>query len=178
MNVYLLRHPMPDIPKGVCYGRLDVPLAPGWESLISSKSLPAEIPDLVFSSPAQRCHRVARHLHEFHGWPEAQLEPLLQELDFGEWEGRPWEEIARSELDPWGADFVNVSAGGGESYLALSERCRTWMKQISKMEAETVFAITHAGFIRAFLSLCQDISLDKSFHFEIEYLGLVQVNLY
>ena len=123
MRIALIRHPAPLIEPGICYGRLDVGVAPGAEAQIGEI---AANPDLhgatcVWSSPSRRCRGLAGAIAQALGVPLT-IDPRLQELDFGAWEGRPWDAIARADLDRWAASPLTFAPPGGESGAALIAR--------------------------------------------------------
>lgn len=85
--------------------------------------------------------------------PDAyRLDPVLQELTFGSWEGLTWPEV--EALDPDGArarerDKWNFTPPAGESYAALAERVRPWLAA----RRGDCFVASHGGVARAFLYL-------------------------
>jgi alpha-ribazole phosphatase len=107
---------------------------------------------MIFTSPASRCLDLAREL-------AAPREPIiveeLREMDFGAWEGLPWESVPRIELDAWAADAWTYRAGGGESAAMVAARWRRWAARVTVQTAEhslPVIAVTHAGVIRVALA--------------------------
>ncbi|MCB1939077.1 MAG: histidine phosphatase family protein, partial [Rhodocyclaceae bacterium] len=88
MELFLIRHPEPDVPEGTCYGRSDIGLAEdaGVAAARLRGILPAGIP--VYTSPLLRCRSVAEHLS-----PAPAVDARLAEMHFGEWEMRRWDEI-------------------------------------------------------------------------------------
>ncbi len=116
MILHLIRHPKPRIANGICYGRLDL-LAEN-SAVVADKlqlELPAGLP--LWSSPLLRCRELAECLH-----PQPMFDERLAEMNFGEWEGRPWDDIPRAQLDAWAADVAGYIPPGGESALALQHR--------------------------------------------------------
>ncbi|CDS51378.1 Alpha-ribazole-5'-phosphate phosphatase [Polaromonas sp. CG9_12] len=72
----------------------------------------------------------------------------LQEMDFGQWEGRAWRDIDRSELEAWTGDFAQYAVGGdGESVTAFMARVGAAFDALP--DQGTALWITHAGVIRA-----------------------------
>jgi len=143
LTLYLVRHPRPLIAPGVCYGQLDVEAedpAPIVARL--RRELPAGLP--VWSSPLQRCRTLAEALQ-----PAPRLDARLMELDFGAWEGRPWDDIARAELDAWAADIDGYAPPGGEAPRQLQRRVLAFVEELS---AGLHLLVTHAGVIRALLA--------------------------
>ena len=161
MDIVLIRHPAPEIAAGVCYGRLDVParqpcMPPVVQLDARLQALLADVtdgqwPTRWYSSPAQRCHTLARQLTT----DDIVLEPALQELDFGAWEGQAWEDVARAELDAWAADVMGYCAHGGESAAAMRQRVARWADGLASGlhgDGAVLAAVTHAGVIRQLAS--------------------------
>lgn len=143
MILHLIRHPKPIVEPGICYGRLDISaenVAAVAERL--QTELPPGLP--VWSSPLRRCRQLAECLHA-----QPVFDERLVEMDFGAWEGRPWAEISRAELDAWAADVAAYAPPGGESPRALQRRALDFVASLSVPEAVIV---THAGVIRTLLA--------------------------
>lgn len=143
MILHLIRHPKPVIAAGICYGRLDVAAenaAAAAEQLRAT--LPAGLP--VWSSPLRRCRQLAELLH-----PAPGIDPRLQEMDFGAWEGQSWDTIPRAELDAWAADVTGYAPPGGESPRALQRRALAF---VGELAVPAAVLVTHAGVIRTLLA--------------------------
>jgi alpha-ribazole phosphatase len=77
-----------------------------------------------------------------------ETDPRLQEMDFGQWEGRAWQDIAPAELQAWTDDFANYAAGrDGESVSQVMARVASAFDELQG-PADTLW-ITHAGVMRA-----------------------------
>ncbi|AXS78699.1 alpha-ribazole phosphatase family protein [Dechloromonas sp. HYN0024] len=143
MILHLIRHPKPMIEAGICYGRSDLPAAIESADLARLRTeLPPGLP--VWSSPLQRCRVLSDQLHA-----QPIIDDRLAEMNFGHWEGRPWDEIPRSQLDAWAADIANYAPPGGESPTALQQRALAFVAGLTVPEAVMV---THAGVIRMLLA--------------------------
>ena len=57
-----LRHPRPDVQPGICYGRLDLELAPGSDAEIGAALAATGPVSAVLASPARRCWALAEAL--------------------------------------------------------------------------------------------------------------------
>ena len=139
-----LRHPRPQVAPGICYGRLEVPEGPRAAAEIAAALARIRRVRAVRASPAARCQRLAERIATRDGCPLA-LDPRLAELDFGAWEGRPWEDIDRAESDPWSADPWRVAPPGGETFASLHARVAAALEDFGEGTA----VVTHAGVIRA-----------------------------
>jgi alpha-ribazole phosphatase len=117
LRLYLIRHPAPAVAPGVCYGRLDVPTATDPES--DAERLHKVLPplDALYSSPLQRCRCLAELLH-----PAPIFDARLQEMHFGNWEGQPWENVPRPELDAWARQVFDFTPPDGESARQMAGR--------------------------------------------------------
>lgn len=142
MQVFLIRHPRPVIEAGICYGRLDVDCD---DPRTVADELRSRLPDGVplFSSPLQRALKLARELS-----PAVRVDRRLSEIDFGAWEGRRWDDIARGEIDAWAADVLSFAPPGGESVAALQARVLDFA---ASLDHESVAIVTHAGVMRVLL---------------------------
>lgn len=141
MQVFLIRHPKPVIEAGICYGRLDVDAhAPHDVARDIRPLLPADIP--VYTSPLRRARQLAEALH-----PSPVIDARLSEIDFGDWEGRAWNDIERDALDAWAADVIGFTPPGGESVARLQARVLDFAASLAPQPA--VALVAHAGVLRA-----------------------------
>ncbi|MEL6478700.1 MAG: alpha-ribazole phosphatase family protein [Pseudomonadota bacterium] len=159
-----LRHPKPRIAPGICYGRLDVGLTESAAAEIAGavKRLPP-VAHLV-TSPAQRCTRLAEAIATAHGVEAIPL-AALAELDFGTWEGEPWDSISRTESDLWAADPWHIAPPGGETFAQLHARVS---ETLAALPAQAVI-VTHAGVIRAARMILTGARFDHVFAEKIPY---------
>lgn len=146
MNAVLIRHTHVIAPGGVCFGRTDVPLADTFASdaAMVRARLPW-VPSAVWSSPAQRCLALAECLA-----PDAvRIDPRLQELNFGAWEGRRWDEFRDAESEAWALDPWNRRPPGGETAEELWARVGAVRADVLACAEARLAIVTHAGVIRA-----------------------------
>jgi len=81
----------------------------------------------------------------------ATVDKRLAEMDFGEWEGIPWVDIPRLQLDEWAEDFMYARPHGGENVATLLARTNAAIDDYRRLGKSTII-VTHAGVIRAALS--------------------------
>ena len=143
MQVFLIRHPAPDIAPGVCYGQLDVPAL---DTAATAAALRTQIaPGLpLVSSPLRRCRALAEALH-----PAPRFDDRLKEVHFGEWEGRLWDDIDRTALDAWAANLLHHAPPGGESAAMLQARVVACLDELADEGRSACIVVTHAGVMRA-----------------------------
>lgn len=162
MRLYLIRHPRPLIAAGVCYGQLDIAAEnPALAAATLRPQVPAGLP--LWTSPLRRCHDLARALAAEAGGTAGEgvslrLDPRLAEINFGLWEGRPWDAIPRGEIDAWAADVGGYAPPGGESPRQLQARVLEFFNALP--DRDTV-VVTHAGVIRSLLAADQGLPPER-----------------
>ena len=175
-TLYLVRHTTPKIEHGICYGRLDIPVAENFAA--EAEQVRTWLPpvDLVITSPLQRCQRLAEHIALHQGRP-IQTEARLQEMHFGDWEGRAWNDIARDEIDAWAADILRHAPPHGESALQLMQRVASCMQDIASLPQQRIAIVAHGGSIRAVLAQLADVPLADTLDWQIEFGGVLAVRI-
>ncbi|MFC7456447.1 histidine phosphatase family protein [Brachybacterium sp. GCM10030267] len=107
--------------------------------------LPDMVWDVVVSSPLQRAEHTARIIAADHGIPFGGTEAKLVEIDWGEAEGRPVEEM--QELYP------DRSFPGREDYQAVADRGYDALEALEeRFPGQKVLVVAHGTLIRFLLS--------------------------
>jgi alpha-ribazole phosphatase len=166
MDIYLIRHTRTATETGLCYGRTDVDLSPCFSDDMAV--LQQKLPELsggcaVFSSPLTRCMQLAETLSV-----NVTADDRLLELNFGQWEGRRFDEIESDSLRQWTGNFVEIAPPGGESFTDLVERIGDFWQELLQRPYEQVLIVTHAGAIRALLARVLDLPLANAFQLRID----------
>ena len=159
MKLWLVRHAQPLVDAGICYGRLDM-AADADASAECARQLAALLPAgiRVTTSPLQRCEQLAHVLYVQRPDLAYKTDARLQEMDFGQWEGRAWQAIAPNELEAWTSNFANYSVGhDGENVAAFMARVASAFDALQGQGGADAVWITHAGVIRAVELLAQGV---------------------
>ena len=96
-----IRH-APTVADGLCVGQHDVPTTIAHDDAAERMRLALDASreradvDRVWSSTLSRCREPAARLARALGVPHM-IDPRLLELDYGVWEGRAWDTIARED---------------------------------------------------------------------------------
>ena len=149
MTLWLVRHAQPLVATGVCYGASDI-AADAFATQKAALALAQVLPHgvSVISSPLQRCEQLTFVLRGLRLDLTYKTDARLKEMDFGQWEGQPWESIPRIELDAWTAAFATWCCGGAECVDDFMRRVgAAWDDALAANQP--VVWITHAGVIRA-----------------------------
>jgi alpha-ribazole phosphatase len=151
MRLTLVRHPAPLVAAGLCYGISDVPADPAALSAALATlahALPHSAGMRIYSSPLRRCTALSTALAAQLEMPPPRLDSRLVEMDFGAWELRPWDRIARAEIDAWAADLAHYAPGGGETVLQVATRVALFLDALRRARVADAIVVCHAGTIR------------------------------
>ena len=181
-RLILVRHAEPEEDaRGRCYGSLDVGLsAAGREHAERLAAALAGLgPVAVHTSPRRRARETAEPIGAACG-----LEPVvdrdLREIDFGDFEGRTYEEIERSEPElfrVWMETPTLVCFPGGESYADLKARAaRAIERARAAHPGGPVVVVSHGGPIRAALAAWLDLPDEAIFRLDQRYCGITLVD--
>lgn len=175
MKVYLIRHTSVDVEPGVCYGQSDVALRDTFpaEAAEVVSNLDGIRFDKVFTSPLSRCTRLA----EYAGYPDAERDDRLKELNFGKWEMKRFDDIDDPKLQEWYADYFYVTPTGGESAEMQHTRVKSFFSELAKQDYDTVAVFTHGGVIMQVMLMLGMVDIPTLFSHLPPYGGIVEVVL-
>ncbi len=166
MDIYLIRHTQTAADPGLCYGQSDIALADSFPD--EAENLHDKLPEFdenckVFSSPLGRCLQLAQTFSD-----TVTTDARLQELDFGAWEGKRFDDIDADALQHWMDNFVTAAPPNGENFEDLYRRADSFWQDLLATEAKQVLVITHAGVIRALLARALNLPLANSFQLRVD----------
>ena len=119
--------------------------------------------DAIYSSDLKRTRYMAEVINSYHSL-KINILPELREIDFGDWEGKTYNEIQREWkglLNAWERKPSQIKIPRGESIKDLAERIRSTTKKIvSKYPDQRVAIVTHGGPIRIILMDALGLGLD------------------
>ena len=177
MDLFLIRHPRPLVAEGICYGSTDLALAE--PAAVAAARLRPLLPTdaALHSSPLRRCLELARAIG-----PEAATDARLQELHFGHWEGRAWDDIHRQDpgvLDRWAADTANAAPHGGETAAQVQARALAWVaEQAAAGDGDhALVVVTHSGVLKALFGHWLGLAPADWFRLHFDYAGVSRVQL-
>ncbi len=178
--LHVVRHP-PVLERGICYGQTDL-VAPlsneTYEDLASAlaeatQRAPAEA---VWTSPARRCHRLARRIAREKGLP-LEVDARLAELSFGTWEGRAWKDLEQDRaFVTWMHNWKTEAPPEGESLSELRARVVSWLRVVAPLYP-AAFVIAHAGVIRAFRVLLEGWTWEAALQEPVPHLSPISFKL-
>lgn len=173
-TLYLIRHTTPHIAPGICYGQLDIDVADSFASEANNVLHFLPPLQLVLTSPLLRTRRLAENLAQAQHC-ELRSDARLLEKNFGVWEGKAWDDIARGEIDAWADDFMGYAAQGGESAQQVMQRVQSLLSEVAQLPQKNIALVAHAGSIRAMLALMGEVALADILQWEVGYGAVIGV---
>ncbi|MDK9702324.1 MAG: alpha-ribazole phosphatase [Sulfuritalea sp.] len=172
MQLYLIRHPTPQVAAGICYGRTDLELAEDVAAAAARirTQLPPHLP--VYTSPLQRCRQLADALHS-----APRSDSRLREMNFGTWEMSPWARIQIEALDGWAADPLGYAPPEGESVAQLRDRVNGFLAQMQSEGLQRAALVTHAGVMKIIVGQARAMPAAQWMALRFEYESVVRVDL-
>lgn len=172
MDLYLIRHPQPDVAPGICYGRSDVGLAA--EAAAAARGIRAHLPAgaAVYTSPLRRCRLLAEHLAA-----RPRTDARLQEMHFGDWEMRRWDELERGAFAAWLADLLHFAPPGGESAAQMLRRTLEFVSELQGTAEEAAIVVTHGGVLRVLFAHWLELAPPDWRRLRFDFCGVSKAKL-
>jgi len=147
-RLYYIRHGLSEMNQAGLYaGSTDTPLTnAGRQAALSAGKDAGQLDiDIIIVSPLSRAQETARLFAEAAGLPTSIIttNPLLVERNFGTLEKTPWTlEASRTLLD-------DSLPEGVEPWTTLMLRAEKLVKEVTRLESETILLVGHGGIGRA-----------------------------
>ncbi len=176
IRIFLVRHGAAEGADGIAVGQVDLPLSPAGADSIRrlAASWAGPAPDLLLASDLARAASSAAIFAERWDLP-VEIDERLREMDFGDWDGRPWSEVKEADeafFRRWMDSWWDRPPPGGESFGDVARRAESWLAEILDRPGRTVVAVAHGGTIRTALGHALGMPLERVFHLRLDH-GLV-----
>lgn len=110
--------------------------------------------DAIYASNLKRARVTAEAINRYHNLP-LQIEPLLREIDGGDFEGKSWRQLTElypEEINTWYTNPGDFFPVNGESSRTVYDRMwKAVTGIVQKNMGKTVCAVSHGCAIRNFL---------------------------
>ena len=176
MEIVLIRHTSVDVPQGTCYGQTDVPVKTTFEqeAAETKKNLEPLGPfDKVYCSPLTRCVKLATYC----GYPDAERDNRIKELNFGAWEMQKFDEIKDPRMQKWFDDYLNVPVTDGESFMQLYQRVAAFIDEVRQKPYERVAVFAHGGVLLCAQAYAGVVKLEEAFSALTPYGGVITIKI-
>ena len=170
----LIRHTKPDISPGICYGQTDIGVADSFAAEAEAITEWLSPPELIITSPLLRTRCLAEFLASKYSC-ELRTHAGLMEINFGGWEGRAWNDIARGEIEAWSADILHYTPPHGESAQQLIMRVHKLQQDLALLPQQHIAIVAHGGSMRALLAHAASIPLVHTLNWQIDYGAVISL---
>ncbi|WP_050910804.1 alpha-ribazole phosphatase family protein [Vibrio campbellii] len=153
LNIYLLRHGKVNAAPGL-HGQADLKVDEAEQrKIVQAWQQTGREVEGIISSPLSRCHDLAEILAEQQLLPLS-VEPQLQELDFGDFDGIPFDMLSEhwNKLDAFWKAPAQHTLPNAESLDDFSHRVTCAWSQIINDINDNLLIVTHGGVIRMILA--------------------------
>ena len=176
MKVTLIRHTSVDVPQGTCYGQTDVPVKSSFseEAALVKSNLATYLPfDKVYCSPLTRAVKLASYC----GFPDAQRDVCILELNMGDWEMKSYDDINGPLADIYFKDYFHVPTPNGESFEMQYRRVSHFLDELKQQPYQNVAVFSHGGVLICAQIYAGLIPLEKAFSGLVDYGGIIQIEI-
>jgi alpha-ribazole phosphatase len=180
-NIWIIRHGEPEATaQGLCYGRLDVGLSPEGRQQLErvADQFRHEPLAAIYASPLKRAVESATILERHHSCGIEILEGV-REIDFGDFEGVSYDEIAQSYPEiyrDWMERPTATQFPKGESFGRMRKRVVETAELLRSRHAnQSVALVTHGGVARIMLAEALDISGMNIFRIAQRYAAINRI---
>lgn len=179
LHLDLLRHGETELGGGLRGSLDDALTANGWAQMRAA--VVGQGPwDRLVSSPLQRCALFAQELAARLDLPVS-LEPALQELHFGAWEGQSAAALMETDAEGLGlfwADPYGFTPPQGEPVMQFSERVLGAIAQLHQAYAgQRVLLISHGGVMRLLLAKARGLPREQLLNVEVGHGALFSLQV-
>lgn len=182
-RLFLIRHAEVEARyQNVFGGRIDMDLSPrGHQQACALAAYLDRLPlESVYASPMRRVQQTLAPWQR-NGAPSQVALDDLREVDFGDWTGLAWEDLAdRFGQDAW--QWLSYLEAGqvpnGETGTAFRARIESCLARIARDQSgRHVAVVCHGGVIRMILSILLAIPLPQMVTFAVDYASVTRVAL-
>lgn len=179
LHLDLLRHGETELGGGLRGSLDDALTAKGWAQMRAS--VVGQGPwDRLIGSSLQRCALFAQELGAQLGLPVS-LEPALQELHFGAWEGQSAAALMETDAEGLGlfwADPYAFTPPQGEPVSAFSERVLGAVSRLHQAYAgQRVLLVSHGGVMRLLLARARGMPREQLLNVEVGHGALFSLQV-
>jgi broad specificity phosphatase PhoE len=174
VDLILVRHGDVEAAPGLCLGQTDVPLsASGFGAVQQLAATWTErAPRFLFSSDLKRAQQAAS-IFAARFAIEPLMDARLREVHLGDWDGKRWDEVMRSDAaryEHWANNWVIQEAD-------VIRRTGAWLSSLlaSTQEDDIVLAVAHAGSIRALLCHALGLPAQRAFALRVDHAHVARV---
>ncbi|MBQ7554134.1 MAG: alpha-ribazole phosphatase [Bacteroidaceae bacterium] len=176
MKITLIRHTSVNVPPGICYGQTDVAVKASFpqEATQVNENLEAHRPfDKVYCSPLTRAVKLAT----FCGYPDAEPDKRLLEMNMGDWEMQLYDEIKDPVIDEWYKDYIHTPTPHGESFVMQYQRVSQFLDELRQQPYQRVAIFAHGGVLACAQVYAGQATFATAFTTLVPYGGIIEIEI-
>jgi len=178
-KIVLLRHGETSV-TGKYIGSTDLALSKNGIQQISkaAEKLSTLNFDKIYCSPLKRCMSTSDILLT---GTEANIDPRIREIDFGEWENLSFNEIKTlyvKEVSEWSRNSESFTFPGGENVENFRSRIVSFSETLSTDLWQNILVITHGGVIRHLICIMLNLPTHNYLYFKVNYGKYAVIDLF
>lgn len=184
MKLWLVRHgqTQANVEKRYC-GRSEMPLTA--VGITQAQAVSQKLTDIAFDhffcSELARAQQTAATLLQQRPFSFIR-NPLLNEIDFGDWEMHSAAELSDKypiHYQAWCDDWQHITPPGGESFALFNQRIALFIKQLRSLDSQAnILIVSHQGVLRLLISQLLKLPPALMWHFAIEQGAWSEMQLY
>ncbi|MGY8999141.1 MAG: histidine phosphatase family protein [Rhodospirillales bacterium] len=102
--------------------------------------------------------------------------PGLMEQNFGDWNGKSWNDLKDDKAREFWQNFATQAPPGGESFIHMMDRVSDSIAELSlEYEGRDIVAVTHSGTIRTALAMALNLFAKSALSFHLNNLSLTEI---
>ena len=166
MILDLLRHGEPQGGRLYRGNQDDALTEKGWQQMLDSTQ--GKTWDFIATSPLVRCADFAKYLSETQQTPY-QIFNDLEELGFGDWQGRSANEIGQDVVNQFKDNPIANRPPNAENLVDFQMRVLSVLELIiqNKHQYQSILVVAHAGVIRVIKSYLSQSPIEKMLTIEV-----------
>ncbi|AZO53506.1 MULTISPECIES: histidine phosphatase family protein [unclassified Mesorhizobium] len=131
----------------------------------------------IFCSPRERTQETALPVAIACGIEEIAIRPELDEIDFGPWSGKTFEELnGDAAWRAWNEERQVASTPSGETMLSVQERIVSLMTTVREFHPNRrVALVSHADVIKAAVCHVLGLAAGECFRFDIDPASITTI---
>ena len=100
----------------------------------------------------------------------------LMEQDFGEWNGKSWDELRTDLARDFWENFAIESPPNGESFIDMIDRVSLTINGLlGEYNQGNIIAVAHSGTIRAALAMALNLFAKSALTFQLDNLSITHI---
>lgn len=176
MKVYVIRHTKVVLNgEDYCYGFTDVNVTEDFytQAEKTKKLLDGIKPEKAFTSPLSRAVKLATYC----GYATAESDPRLKEMNFGDWEQKPWKDILKNEsASEFFLHYIENRTPNGESLMDQFARVKEFIQEKKKQGYNKIFVFCHGGTINCMRTLAGQCHLNDAFYTIPDFGSVIELD--